>query len=587
MNGSAHANGSSNGSPRIDIKPEVNGASSSRTPEVRPTASDAGPSRQVSVASHSPERPSPAPSMLDRSFGQSDHATEAYNQPTSSAPSPERKEGSSSLRPIAPLTDKGKSSSTSKPATPNANGGLNVFLSGKTHRKVSCELCHRRKIKVSIVTFKKRLRPYLVADIQCDQGRPSCGSCTRKGKVCNYYDDNDATPPRPSASTNVSSSRIDTLGALAASAVPSAAPSAAPSIASGSADKSKRSRQRDRIVGGFDSDSEDEKGAEGDLADLVQGDKAKEEVKDKDKDKEGEDEIDELDSDSEVGDKRGNDELAGELLELASGPPKKKARPSTVTPTNVAVPVVPYPVQTVIPTPISAPHTAAPSGRSRPPHKNRPVSYMPSHAAMQTHLTPVQALLISLPSPEIQHILFSTFFQDPFLSEGISLLHPQFMEDLKGLSERRLREGDATTLGCAFAFLATALRILPDETSKLLLASVPTIQPRSLSRLLAPNPAPDSTPLDQRYIDLALLSLQLAESESPSVMLVMLKLVLFRYMLIRRDRLVSAGQHLAGAIKIAQALGMGKEWEGIPQGERELRRRVMWSLYIADRQLSL
>jgi hypothetical protein len=135
--------------------------------------------------------------------------------------------------------------------------------------------------------------------------------------------------------------------------------------------------------------------------------------------------------------------------------------------------------------------------------------------------------------------------------------------------------------------LATALRILPDETSKLLLASVPTIQPRSLGRLLAPNPAPDTTPLDQRYIDLALLSLQLAESESPSVMLVMLKLVLFRYMLIRRDRLVSAGQHLAGAIKIAQALGMGKEWEGIPQGERELRRRVMWSLYIADRQLSL
>lgn len=284
-----------------------------------------------------------------------------------------------------------------------------------------------------------------------------------------------------------------------------------------------------------------------------------------------------------MGDKRGNDELAGELLELASGPPRKKPRPSTVTPTNVVAPSVSQQGQTpvVMPVPNANP-------RSRPSTKNRPVTYIPPHGGINPHqLTPVQALLISLPSPEIQHILFNTFFADPFLAEGISLLHPQFMEDLKGLSERRLREGDATTLGCAFAFLATALRILPDETSKLLLASVPTIQPRSLSRLLAPNPAPDSTPLDQRYIDLALLALQLAESEAPSVMLVMLKLVLFRYMLIRRDRLVSAGQHLAGAIKIAQALGMGKEWEGIPQGERELRRRVMWSLYIADRQLSL
>ena len=40
---------------------------------------------------------------------------------------------------------------------------------------------------------------------------------------------------------------------------------------------------------------------------------------------------------------------------------------------------------------------------------------------------------------------------------------------------------------------------------------------------------------------------------------------------------------LAQAIKYAQALGFGKEWEGIPQEEREMRRRVMWSLYIADR----
>lgn len=70
-------------------------------------------------------------------------------------------------------------------------------------------------------------------------------------------------------------------------------------------------------------------------------------------------------------------------------------------------------------------------------------------------------------------------------------------------------------------------------------------------------------------------------------MLVMLKLILFRNLAIRGDKQVIAGQYLGGAIKVAQALGMGKEWEGIPQGERELRRRVMWCLYIADRHLSL
>jgi hypothetical protein len=210
----------------------------------------------------------------------------------------------------------------------------------------------------------------------------------------------------------------------------------------------------------------------------------------------------------------------------------------------------------------------------------------------------------SLPSNDIQRILFDTFFMDPFLNEGITLLQPQFYEDLKSLLDRRgqkFREGDATTLANAFAMLATALRVLPDETSRLLLASsAPGMQgqvqhglnqpPKSLSRLLSPHLTPhhDSTPLDQRYFDLALFSSQLAESgDSPSVMLVMLKLVLYRFMAMKKEKNVIAGQYLGGAIRIAQALGMGKEWEGIPQGERELRRRVMWCLYIADRHYSL
>lgn len=204
-----------------------------------------------------------------------------------------------------------------------------------------------------------------------------------------------------------------------------------------------------------------------------------------------------------------------------------------------------------------------------------------------------------MPSPETQAILFATVSSDPFLTEGVSLLQPQFQLDFRGLLERRhtrFREGDATTLANAFAFLAVALRILPKETSDLLLASVPSpaatspwasiAQPRSLPHIISalPPSAIDPTPLDQRYLDLALLATQVAEqADAPSIMLVMLKLVLYRYCMIRRDRSVLASGWLAQAVKVAQALGMSKEWEGLPQGERELRRRVMWTLYIADR----
>ena len=205
--------------------------------------------------------------------------------------------------------------------------------------------------------------------------------------------------------------------------------------------------------------------------------------------------------------------------------------------------------------------------------------------------------MASLPSAETQAILISTVFTDPFLTEGVSLLQAQFHADLASLLDRKsLREGDATTLANTFAFLGVALRIMPKETGDLLLASTPsltaiasvgtTTPPHSLPRMLSclPISGTDPTPLDQRYFDLALLTTQIAEqSDSPSVMLVILKLMLYRYCMIRRDRMLLASGWLAQAIKIAQALGMGKEWEGLPQGERELRRRVMWTLYIADR----
>jgi hypothetical protein len=204
----------------------------------------------------------------------------------------------------------------------------------------------------------------------------------------------------------------------------------------------------------------------------------------------------------------------------------------------------------------------------------------------------------SLPSADIQRILFDSFFTDPFLAEGITLLQTQFMEQLKTLTERqgqRSREGDATTLANAFAILGTALRIMPDETSRLLLASSTAgmyghLQPKSLSRIISPQLAShlDPTPLDQRYFDLALICSQMAESgDTPSVMLVMLKLVLYRNLAMRKDRQTVSGQYLCGAIKIAQTMGLGKEWEWQPLGEREMKRRIMWSLYVADRHLSL
>jgi hypothetical protein len=103
----------------------------------------------------------------------------------------------------------------------------------------------------------------------------------------------------------------------------------------------------------------------------------------------------------------------------------------------------------------------------------------------------------------------------------------------------------------------------------------------------------DTAPLDQRYFDLAILVMQIADQyDMPSVMLVMCKLTMVRFVMMRLHApqsgpMALAGGWLAHAIKIAHTLGMGKEWEGIPQGERELRRRVMWSLYNTDRHWSL
>jgi hypothetical protein len=380
-----------------------------------------------------------------------------------------------------------------------------------------------------------------------------------------------------------------------------AASGSRPTSAAGGSAERKRRLDRDRIVNGYGSSSDEEGGATGegpgsakrrpaaavdnDLADMLGESK--------------DDEVDELDSadEKEAGSPRSkkrdasvDDDLSNDLLELASAPPKKKkVRPSMP----------------------ELPRTSSSNRARATPRSSLPAQILPqpqqvassghhssASARWDAYGAPLLTLMGSLPSHDTQNILFQTFFQDPFLTEGISLLQPQFVDDFHSLVERRasgkMREGDATTLANAFAFLAVAMRVLPEETGKLLLASgssTANSAPRSASRIIANQAASasDPTPLDQRYFELALLAGQIAEQrDAPSVMYVVHKLIIFRYATLgfRKDRVVLAGGWLAQAIKTAQALGMSKEWEGIPQGERELRRRVMWALYVADRQFA-
>lgn len=385
-----------------------------------------------------------------------------------------------------------------------------------------------------------------------------------------------------------------------------AATGSRPTSAAGGSAERKRRLDRDRIVNGYGSSS-DEDGAGGALGDGPGSTKPRRAAVDNDlADMLGEtkdDEIDELESGDEkdAGSPRSkkrdasvDDDLSNDLLELASAPPKKKkVRPSmpelprTSSSNRVrATPRSSLPAQ-ILPQP------------QQPPVASAAHHHASAAVRWDAYGAPLLTLMGSLPSAETQNILFQTFFQDPFLTEGISLLQPQFVDDFHSLVERRasakMREGDATTLANAFAFLAVAMRVLPEETGKLLLASgasAASSTPRSASRIIANQAASgaDPTPLDQRYFELALLAGQVAEQrDAPSVMYVVHKLILFRYATLgfRKDRVVLAGGWLAQAIKTAQALGMSKEWEGIPQGERELRRRVMWALYVADRQFAL
>ncbi|KAJ9092102.1 hypothetical protein QFC21_006968 [Naganishia friedmannii] len=242
------------------------------------------------------------------------------------------------------------------------------------------------------------------------------------------------------------------------------------------------------------------------------------------------------------------------------------------------------------------------------------------------YATSLAALINVLPPPGTQHMLYQTFFHDAFLPEGVTLLQAPFLDDIRYLLHRRstqqqgpgqphmsveaFKAGDATTLALAFAILAAALRILPEESSQLLLSSVdPHAYPRGLDRVISGRPGAfpqfnmdDKTPLHRRYMDHALLASLVADAEDPaSPMQVCLKLVCYRYARMcasqmginvstgqigkpkPKENLTGAGMYLVQGIKVAQAIGLHREREGTPTVECELRRRMFYALYTADR----
>nr|ODO02511.1 hypothetical protein L204_01248 [Cryptococcus depauperatus CBS 7855] len=487
-------------------------------------------------------------------------------------------------------------------------------------RKSSCVNCHHRKIR-------------------CDQQRP-CMNCAAKSVTCKYLEEHEQyahhAPSRPQhKSAPTAMDVLDHNGKpslrLINSVLPLQADARLDSASTSKSGESPRSMTpdrgekkkkkheiRERIIKGFDSDSDD---------DAPVGEESKPRIRENGKGLDGEptvlvaSEVDELYEDGErngvdENQKRAvsiDDDISGELLELASAPPKKRKkaakafsvlnlaqsqysaqllsqRPSKSLPPPLvqqnSQQNTPSAIQSFPPTPGTATPTA-------------PASSSKSSSASDPYSLPLLNLAQSLPSAEMHTILFTTFFADPFLTEGISLLQPQFMDNFNRFMDRRsmrLQRGDATTLALTFIFLASALRILPEETGRLILATQgsggsTSHIPRTLSRVLMgqPGSALDATSLDQRYLDLALITCQVAEQIDPqTIMLVVFKLILYRFCTMghRKDKIIIAGSWLSQGIKIAQALGMGKEWEGLPQGDRELRRRVMWSLYVADRQYS-
>ncbi|ORY25808.1 hypothetical protein BCR39DRAFT_277842 [Naematelia encephala] len=453
-------------------------------------------------------------------------------------------------------------------------------LHGKSHiksRKSSCQGCHARKTK-------------------CDQIRPLCTSCVRRKTTCVYPENVITLKPTPKSQCDNSfrSGIKDGVDSLNEDGAPTTLEIAQDTYATNGLVGRfwRRSPSTSGDVGASESKSnmgirkrmmaestEDDQNVG--VMELIDHER---------------DEVDELDSESDVEGPgqdgfpvrsnagRGNDtsemydKVDEELLQLASGPPKKKNRKSIIP-------------QAQSRTSTRHQHSPSPIIKILSTAGSRHVAFTDSYSHR------IQALLSRLPNRNIRDILIDSFFTDPFLAEGISLLQPLFIEGYGALLGRQLGqfvEGGTTILALVFSILAAAVRILPKETSGLLLASEAVHLGGShtaLPDLVSEHPASlgdgHDQPLDERYLDLAFYSMRIAEKhDSPSIMLVMLKLILYRYYMIHHKQMIVAGGLLAQGIKIAQALGFGKEWKGVSHLQSETKRRLMWALYIADREHS-
>lgn len=287
---------------------------------------------------------------------------------------------------------------------------------------------------------------------------------------------------------------------------------------------------------------------------------------------------------------------------LAEHPPQH-GQPMTIVPGQTMQPV--HPGRSVYDPGVGS-HLATPNGADYSTRTSQ--ESIASHPSLATpYATSLGALLAVLPPLGTQQILYQTFFQDAFLAEGVTLLRAPFTDEVRYLLHRRssqqphhmsipngsmepFKNGDATRLALAFAILASALRVLPEESSQLLLSSVdPHAYPRSLDRVIQGKPAgssqaedKSSTPLHRRYMDHALLAATFAETEdSPSIMQVCFKLVCYRYakLCVRepglnvttghvgksrpKERNIVAGLPLVQAIKLAQSINLHREREGM------------------------
>ena len=199
---------------------------------------------------------------------------------------------------VQALTELWKPSPSDPMSTAAAAAGL-VALNGVKSRKSSCDMCHHRKIKVSqplvletnagtplsftlsilcIVPYSSAiaLPPCLIPfPSQCDQTRPACSSCVRKGQLCTYSEDTERN--NPSNVSNRQPARLSTVTIVSATdpgqrvTLPVPDRSTQPNLlaraastrmsdgsrsAEGSEERVKKTDRRERIATGFDSESE-------------------------------------------------------------------------------------------------------------------------------------------------------------------------------------------------------------------------------------------------------------------------------------------------------------------------------------------